>query len=153
MIFRNFAAIAVGVCLVMAGCSSAGEHRAAIQDNSGTALTVGNVQREIRVGMPGSRVLEVLGSPNIVSSDEERREVWVYDKISTEKVYSTDSGGVSSLILGGGLIGDGLLGGAGSAGYSKSAGAAATTQKTLTVIIKFDAQGKVRDFAYHTSRF
>lgn len=141
----------VAICL---GCSSAGEHRAAIQDTSGTALTVGSVQREIKVGMPGSRVIEVLGSPNIVSTDEDRREVWVYDKISTERVYSTDSGGVSSLILGGGIIGDsGLLGGAGSTGYSKSAGAAATTQKTLTVIIKFDAHGKVRDFAYHTSRF
>ena len=34
-----------------------------------------------------------------------------------------------------------------------SAGAASTSQKTLTVIIKFDNDKRVRDFAYHTSRF
>ena len=44
------------------------------------------------------------------------------------------------------------LGGAGgSAG--RSTGAASTSQKTLTVIIKFDEAKKVRDFAYHTSSF
>jgi hypothetical protein len=28
-----------------------------------------------------------------------------------------------------------------------------TSQRTLTVIIKFDEHDRVRDFAYHTSRF
>jgi hypothetical protein len=37
----------------------------------------------------------------MVTTDEERRETWVYDKISTETVVSTSSGGVGSLILGG----------------------------------------------------
>jgi hypothetical protein len=49
--------------------------------------------------------------------------------------------------------GNGLGGGLGSAGYSAGAGASATTQKTLTVVVKFDGQGLVRDFAYHTSTF
>ena len=31
--------------------------------------------------------------------------------------------------------------------------ASSTSQRTLTVIIKFDEEKKVRDFAYHTSRF
>ena len=35
----------------------------------------------------------------------------------------------------------------------RTAGAASTTQKTLTVIIKFDQDKKVRDFAYHASKF
>jgi len=55
-------------------------------------MTVGVVQRQVSVGMPGSAVLEALGSPNIVSTDEKRREVWVYDKISTERAYSSDAG-------------------------------------------------------------
>ena len=93
------------------------------------------------------------GPPNIVSSDEKRREVWVYDKISTEKVFSRSSGGVSTLVLVGGLIGSALVGGAAAPYYSSSAGASSTTQRTLTVIIKFDENKKVRDFAYHTSRF
>ena len=103
--------------------------------------------------MPAPEVARVMGSPNIVTTDENRREVWIYDKISTERVFSTSSGGVSALILGGALVGPGLVGGAGGPSYSSSAGAASTSQRTLTVIIKFDEQLKVRDFAYHTSRF
>ena len=134
-------------------CSTAQDHRDAVTPKDGENLTVGTVQREVRVGMTGADVAGVLGSPNIVSTDEERREVWIYDKISTERAYSTDSGGVSALILGGGTPGGGLVGGAGSAGYNSSSGASSTSQKTLTVIIKFDKNKRVRDFAYHTSRF
>jgi outer membrane protein assembly factor BamE (lipoprotein component of BamABCDE complex) len=131
------------------GCMSAAEHRADVSNPSGERLTVGTVQKEIRVGMSGAEVAAVMGSPNIVSTDEERREVWIYDKISTEVAYSTSSGGLSALILGGGSgVGGGVGGSAG-----RSAGATATSQKTLTVIIKFDDAKKVRDFAYHTSSF
>ena len=139
--------------VMLAGCMSASEHRAAVQDNSGEALTVGKVQREIRVGMTNAEVAEVLGSPNIVTTDELRSEVWVYDKISTEQAYSTSRGGASALVLVGALIGDAVVGGLGGGYYGKSAGASSTTQKTLTIIIKFDEAQKVRDFAYHTSRF
>lgn len=139
--------------LLLIGCHSAGYHRDAVSASDGERMTVGKVQREIRVGMSGADVATVLGSPNVVTTDDERREVWVYDKISTERAYSTDSGGVSALVLGGALVGDGLVGGGGSTGYSSGAGASSTSQKTLTVIIKFDNRSKVRDFAYHTSRF
>ena len=141
--------------LAVSGCQSAQQHAADVEAANAGAdkLTVGTVQREIRVGMSGGEVASVLGAPNIVTTDEQRREVWVYDRISTNRAYSTSSGGVSALILGGALVGDGLAGGAGSAGYSASDGASATTQKTLTVVIKFNEQGTVRDFAYHTSTF
>ena len=147
--------IVLALCssLVLFGCQGAAEHREAVQDRDGEQMTVGTVQREIRVGMSGAEVAQVLGSPNIVTTDGQRREVWVYDKISTTSAYSGSYGGVSALILAGGPIGDGLIAGGGSSGYNSSAGAASTTQKTLTVIVKFDEQRTVRDFAYHTSRF
>lgn len=141
-------AIAAAI-LATTGCQTAGEHRRAVQDDSGDRLTVGKVQREIRVGMTSADVVSVLGSPNMVSTDEERREVWVYDKIATERAYSGSSGGVNVLFLG---FGSGAAGGLGGGG-SSSASASSTSQRTLTVIIKFDKQSKVRDFAYHTSRF
>jgi outer membrane protein assembly factor BamE (lipoprotein component of BamABCDE complex) len=87
--------------------------------------------------MPSSQVIETLGSPNIVSTDENRLEVWVYDKIATDVTYSNNNGGVW-LILG-------SVGGA--------SGSASTSQRTLTIVIKFDADKKVRDFAYHSSSF
>lgn len=87
--------------------------------------------------MSTADVVAVLGSPNIVTTDEQRREVWVYDKIATETAYSKSEGGVFLLILGG----------------SSAGGARSTTQKTLTVIVKFDEQARVRDFSYHSSKF
>lgn len=135
--------------LALSGCMTASEHRAEVESNANDKLTVGTVQKEIRVGMTGAEVAGVLGSPNIVTTDEERREVWIYDKVSTTTAYSTSSGGVWALILGGGSS----VGAAGGGNVNSSAGAASSTQKTLTVIIKFDADKKVRDFAYHTSSF
>ena len=130
----------LSVCLMtlfFTGCQTAGSHRAAVAEDSVDRMTVGKVQREIRVGMSSAEVAQVLGSPNIVSTDEERREVWIYDKIATDHAQSSSSGGINILIL----------------GVSSSAGASSTSQRTLTVIIKFDNVGKVRDFAYHTTRF
>ena len=137
------------ISLLLFSCSAA-HHASNVQEGlQGDRLTVGKVQKEIRIGMSGADVIAVLGSPNIVSTDEKRREVWVYDKISTDRVYSTSSGGISALILGGGSdVGAGGLG-----GINSKSGAVSTSQRTLTVVIKFDSNGKVRDFAYHTSRF
>ena len=70
--------------LLLSGCQSVTSHRADVQDNSIDRMTVGKVQREIRVGMSSADVAQILGSPNIVSTDEERREVWIYDKIATD---------------------------------------------------------------------
>ncbi len=122
-----------GVFIGPTGCSAdyhAGEVNKGLQ---GDKMTIGKVQREIRVGMSSAAVAEVLGSPNIVTTDEQRREVWVYDKIATDVAAS---GGSWTLLL-----------------LGQSAGAASKSQRTLTIIIKFDEDKKVRDFAYHTSRF
>ena len=129
--------IACCIASVLVGCSAA-RHAASTQKGlQGDRLTVGTVQREIKKGMSGAEVIEALGSPNIVSTEEQGREVWIYDKIATDKIYSRDSGGGTLILL----------------GYQRSAGSSSTSQRTLTIVIKFDHQKKVRDFAYHTSRF
>ena len=141
--------------LALSACQSAEDHTRSVEAANADAnrLTAGTVQREIRIGMSGGEVASVLGSPNIVTTDENRREVWVYDRISTTRAYSTSTGGVGALVLIGAISGNALAGGLGGGSYSESAGASATTQKTLTVVIKFDEQDLVRDFAYHTSTF
>lgn len=149
----NKALITTFALILAAGCSGAQYHRDAVRNDEHDRLTVGKVQREIRVGMSGGEVITVLGSPNIVSTDEQRREMWVYDKIATDRVYSSEAGGISSLILGGGPVGAGLLGGAGGGSYNSDSGASSTSQRTLTVVVKFDDQKRVRDFAYHSSSF
>lgn len=145
---RTIIALTV-VALAGAGCMTAGEHRSDVRDESTDRLTVGTVQREIRIGMPGSEVARVLGAPNVVTTDEERREVWIYDKVATETVYSSSSGGVAALILAGG----GNVGGGAGARASRDAGASSRSQRTLTIVIRMDDAGRVRDFSYRASQF
>jgi outer membrane protein assembly factor BamE (lipoprotein component of BamABCDE complex) len=103
------------------------------------------VQKEIVIGMSAADVAAVLGSPNIVTTEEGRQETWIYDKISSDVTYSRSSGSIIGLIFGGS---------GGGAGVGRtSAGSSSTSQRTLTVIIKFDGNSRVRDFSYHTSRF
>ena len=125
------------LCIVLTGCQSASYHSGQVRDTEPDRMTVGQVQKEIRVGMSGAEVAAVLGSPNIVTTDEKRREVWIYDKMSKTSAYSSNDGGLF-LVLG-------AVGG--------NTGASSSSQRTLTVIIKFDEDKKVRDFAYHSSSF
>ena len=127
----------ISVLTFLVGCSAT-QHAASTQKGlQGNRLTVGSVQKEIRKGMSGAEVIQALGSPNIVSTDEQGREVWIYDKISSDRVYSEGTGGVTLILL----------------CAQQSAGSSSTSQRTLTVIIKFGHDKKVRDFAYHSSRF
>jgi outer membrane protein assembly factor BamE (lipoprotein component of BamABCDE complex) len=137
---------------LLTGCTAQDHARDVNAAQQGDRVTAGTVQREIRVGMSGGEVAQVLGSPNIVTTDEYRREVWVYDKISTTHVYSQSSGGVSALFFGAGF-GNPLLAGTASGNAQYGTGAASTSQRTFTVVIKFNEGGAVRDFAYHTTTF
>ena len=87
--------------------------------------------------MSNADVVDVLGSPNMVTTDDQRRENWVYDRVSTDTAYATSSGGINLLVL----------------GVGASSGARSTTQRTLTIVIKFDQASRVRDFAYRSSSF
>lgn len=100
-------------------------------------ITIGKVQKEIRKGMTGAEVLEILGSPNIVTKDENGMETWAYDRIATEANYS-ESSNVLFLVL---------------YAQGSTSSRATVSQKTLTVIIKLDDNSKVHSFSYHASKF
>ena len=142
--------LAIAVCALLGGCTTASQHRADVAGSDDeTQLTVAAVQRTVRVGMSGAEVLSSLGSPNIVSTDENRHEVWVYDRVGTEYSYSESGGGLISLIGGAsGSVAGGVL-----PGYNTRAGANRRSQRTLTIIIHFDGERQVEDFSYHASRF
>lgn len=141
----NVLSVAALTSLTVAGCGAqhhAADVRAAEETNR---VTVGTVQREVRIGMSAAEVAEVLGSPNIVTTDDQRNETWIYDKISTDVTYSRSSGTVVGLIFGNSAAGAGV--------GSTNAGSTSTSQRTLTVVIKFDENNLVRDFSYHSSQF
>ena len=142
----------ISICLVLlplTGCITASEHNSQLGAMEEQRLTVAAVQREIQLGMSGAAVLSTLGSPNIVSTDGDRQEVWVYDRVSTEYVYSNSGTGLLSLIgASAGSVAGGVL-----PSHEQNAGATRRSQKTLTIIIKFDENELVKDYSYHSSRF
>jgi outer membrane protein assembly factor BamE (lipoprotein component of BamABCDE complex) len=112
-------------------------------------LTPGLVQREVRVGMSQTDVATALGSPNILTRDADGREAWVYDRVATEVQYR--SGGVSAGGAGVFAPGTSLL--LGLVGGHHRTERLTTSQRTLTVVIKFDASARVDAFTFHASRF
>jgi len=119
------------------GCKSVQDNQNDLRSTQERNITAGIVKTEIRKGMSGAEVAEALGSPNITTKDENENETWVYDKIATEASYSSSQ---NSLFL--------ILG-----GFSNQSGAASTTQRTLTVVIKFDDKGRVASYSYRQSKF
>jgi outer membrane protein assembly factor BamE (lipoprotein component of BamABCDE complex) len=127
-------AVLLGAAIVALTACSASLQMVPPESQTGEKnLTLGSVQRAIQKGMLAAAVAEALGSPNIVTTDEQGREVWIYDRIATERVHES---GYAGVIL---------------AGYAR--GTSVLTQRTLTVIVKFDADKRVRDYAYHAARF
>ncbi len=145
--------IIVSLTTTLVGCMSAADHGQSLHSTKDREFTLGRVQKRIHPGMSQASVAEALGSPNIVTKDETGAETWIYDKIATEASYSSDRGGVGGGAGAGGvadrvLVLGGLLG-----SYERQAGASSSTQRTLTVVIKFDKNSSVRDFSYHSSKF
>lgn len=133
-------AAGAAVFIVLQGCATPTSLEKQMADlraaeGQGDTLSVGKVQRDIEIGMSSADVVSILGSPNMVTTDDQRRESWVYDKVSTEAMATT-SRGFSFFLL-----------------PQNSKAAVSSTQKTLTIVIKFDNDGKVRDYAYHQTKF
>ena len=133
----NRVLLAIVLATVASGCTSAAQHQQSLGSTAERTMTLGVVQKTIRSGLTQDEVVVALGSPNIVTRDAEGRETWVYDKVASEASYSRSQNYGTVLILGGG----------------NAAGAASTTQRTLTVAIKFGTDQRVETFSYHSSRF
>lgn len=116
-------------------------------------MTLGVVQRQIKLGASQDAVAVALGSPNIVTRDSDGKDTWIYDKVASITSYSDSGFGVGAagggLGAGSGAGGGGILG----IGYKRGNAQVQTTQKTLTVVIKFDKNNNVESFTYHMSKF
>ncbi len=144
-------------CLTPSPQKTAAEHAGELSSAQERKMTLGVVQGTIREGTPQSEVAAALGSPNIVTSDADGTEVWIYDKIATETSRSESDrsqktsvgAGVGTGVLGA-IVG---IGGSRSVRGSDSAGATSQTQRTLTVVIKFDDKRLVKSVRYQSSSF
>jgi hypothetical protein len=135
--------VAVGVVPAVAG--EKGKSRPEVS----WEFTLGVVQKELRPGLSQADVAERLGSPNILTRDADGREAWIYDRVSSEVEASGGGVGVGGLGSGAGSTFAGILGIA----AGKRSEKAKSSQKTLTVVIRFSAAGAVESYTWHTSRF
>ena len=99
-------------------------------------LTLGTAQKVLRKGLTQSEVVSALGAPNMVVQDKDGLETWVYDKASTSITSAEVSGYGTVLLLGV------------SGGNSNTT----TSQKTLTIIVKFK-NSVVSEYSYRSSSF
>jgi len=104
-------------------------------------LTLGLVQSTVIKGANQTEIIKVLGAPNIISKDKQGRETWTYDRISRNSEAKSGS------MVGAGFFS--VFSGAG--GTSKSS--SSTSSKSLTVVITFDNNKSVVDYAYQSLEF
>ena len=101
-------------------------------------LTHGNVQMKLKVAeTTQTQVLEAFGAPNITSMDGSGQEVWTYQRQATV-AQSSSKESYWTVILG---------------GSSSNAAGFEQTQRTMTLIIKFDDRKVLSDFRSRSSEF
>lgn len=126
------------VLLILAGLLSACAQTATPVTTRNSELTHGNVQMSLEVGATSQTdVLEAFGAPNITSIDGSGQEVWTYQRQATV-AQSSSSSNYWTIVLAGG--------GSEASGFER-------TQRTMTLIIKFDDRGIVSDFRSRSSNF
>jgi outer membrane protein assembly factor BamE (lipoprotein component of BamABCDE complex) len=141
--------LALAAIACASGAPAAGEERADRTGAGGTAFTLGRVQRELRPGLSQAEVVERLGSPNILTRDAAGREAWVYDRVSSEVEVSSAGLGIGGAGTGAGGSFAGVVG----VHAGKHSEKRRSSQRALTVVIRFSAAGAVESFSWHDSRF
>ena len=119
---------------LVTGCASAPKE-------TSEKLTLGLVQSTVTKGANQSEITKVIGAPNIISKDKQGNETWTYDRISRQSVSGSTAG------IGVGGIFGWLF------GVSKSTSSSSSSSKSITVIITFDDNKSVIDFAYQSLEF
>ena len=90
-------------------------------------ITLGSAQSKIKVGSTGEVVIDALGSHNIVTSNPDGSETWVYDKTSSDNEYAKD--------------------------WFTGTGVTAKSSRTMMVVIKFDIKKLVKDIKYRQTTY
>lgn len=96
-------------------------------------ITLGAVQSQLHEGSSSADVITALGTPNIVATNSDKTETWVYDKTFTETEISVS--GISLPFSG------------------SASGARAKSSRSLIVSIKFNKQKTVESIQYRQTSY
>ena len=95
------------------------------RDANTQKLTLGFVQSRIKAGTTGDEVVSILGSPNIITSNSDGSETWVYDKVATE--YESAVGFATATYV--------------------------SSTRTMIVVIKYGLDRKVKEVSYRQTSY
>jgi|GEM_PF-2267548 len=131
--------------------------------DSNTRLTAGQVRNTVQVGKTTRlEIFKSLGTPNVVSMESGKGEVWTYDQIKVRRTAQGYDAG--AYFLTGFAFGSGFDPrrshlspghGIGAAGVSAngSVGTDTTAVQTATLVIRFDANDKVQSYKMLVTSF
>lgn len=125
--------ISVASAMLLSGCVTP-----APVDTRNGVLTQGNVKMHIEVGKTTqAEVLRVFGAPNITTINSDSENVWVYQRQATVSQSASSQNYWTVVLLGGS---------SGASGFKN-------TQRTITLIIKFNEQDIVSGFRSRATQF
>lgn len=113
-------------------------------------MSYGAVTSKVQKGVTTQEdIIRNFGAPNITTTSTDGSEVWVYDKISTESRQE----GWSEAARFDSFFTLGITGVNGGQSSQKFGGSHSSTVRTLTVIINFNKEKKVKDYSARATQF
>lgn len=125
--------------VVASGCSTTQYGVSATQD-AARRDAAAHAERKVILGMGTANIAAVLGSPSIVSEDDNNETIWTYDGIASQLSYARSGNAIVGVIF--------------DESYDNSIAKnnRNALQPTLTVVIRFNQHDRVRDLSYYASR-
>lgn len=119
-----------------------------------SALSYGMVTSQVRKGETTQlELVQLFGSPNISSYDSAGIETWVYERTVTQTDIQTNSKAVQGAANLGVFFNFGQAGAGVSGERASVSSTAATSVRSITVIVKFAANRTVSDYSVRASYF
>lgn len=128
--FRFSLLAIIGVATQLAGCAQAPLATIPARQVETQKTTLGNVQQAVKKGAAKEDVIAALSSPNIVTSNPDGTETWVYDKVSTEAEVVANS----SFFRGDSAV-------------------AVKSTRTMIVVIRYDKNNRVDTVSYRQTSY
>lgn len=119
-----------------------------------SALSYGTVTATvIRGKTTQTDLIQIFGGPNISTTDSDGVETWVYERSVNQTDVASKSNNWQAAANLGVAFGHVQLGASGGGGQNASGASTATSFRSLTAIVKFNANKTVKDYSVRASQF
>ena len=119
-----------------------------------SALSYGTVTATVVRGKTTQTdLLQIFGGPNISTTDSDGVETWVYERSVSQTDVASKSNNWQAAANLGVAFGHVQLGASGGGGQNASGASTASSFRSLTAIVKFNANKTVKDYSVRASQF